>query len=149
MGGMMEIKTDTLEVCARLFAEDKADSLAGAVAELIFMHLPVTVYHFRDEAEERAEQLVRGLLKLALVEFTRGYAGELERRNEATMKLLRETLDRTPNTTIIHRAGMPKHGEFVVKDVCPKCFHVHEKPDHCGVSMGGGGACDCKAEVRV
>jgi hypothetical protein len=32
---------------------------------------------------------------------------------------------------------------------CPRCGHVHEERDHCGVSMGSGGICRCVMEVRV
>jgi hypothetical protein len=33
--------------------------------------------------------------------------------------------------------------------VCMKCFHVHEKDGECGVDLGKGGLCDCKAEVSA
>jgi hypothetical protein len=31
--------------------------------------------------------------------------------------------------------------------VCPKCWHAHSSGIECGVDMGGGGVCVCKAEV--
>jgi hypothetical protein len=43
----------------------------------------------------------------------------------------------------------PTMGEFVVKDVCMTCAHVHEQGDCCGVNLGKGGVCECKAEVRA
>lgn len=33
--------------------------------------------------------------------------------------------------------------------VCMRCFHVHERDGECGVDLGKGGRCDCKAEVRA
>ena len=32
---------------------------------------------------------------------------------------------------------------------CPKCYHVHEKDSECGVNLGKGGVCECKAEVTA
>lgn len=40
-------------------------------------------------------------------------------------------------------------GFAIVPNVCPRCYHVHEQENECGVSMGGAGACDCKAEVTA
>lgn len=33
--------------------------------------------------------------------------------------------------------------------VCMTCYHVHEKDGECGVDLGKGGTCECKAEVRA
>lgn len=36
-----------------------------------------------------------------------------------------------------------------VTTVCMRCFHRHEKDDECGVDLGKGGRCDCRAEVTA
>lgn len=45
-----------------------------------------------------------------------------------------------PNVTL--RQEQPRW-----KITCVKCSHVHEKDGECGVNLGKGGFCDCKAEV--
>lgn len=36
-----------------------------------------------------------------------------------------------------------------VANTCMSCSHVHEGDDCCGVDLGKGGVCECKAEVRA
>jgi hypothetical protein len=52
--------------------------------------------------------------------------------------------------TLADRMHMPNvPPRTVLQAFCPHCGHIHEKSDCCGVSMGGAGACDCKAEVTA
>lgn len=143
MGSMTELKRDELEIAARAFAAVKADSLAGALVERIFMDLPGALWQHKDRAEESASELMRGPLKLALLEFTRSYLMEVEIRAQLTAQAAQEILDRTPGTFILHRTK-------VDKVVCPGCCHVHIGLNgECGVSMGGAGVCECKVEVTA
>jgi hypothetical protein len=55
---------------------------------------------------------------------------------------------------IPERTGRDQLGQSLIadpdpKDVCMTCAHVHEKDDCCGVNLGKGGVCECKAEVRA
>lgn len=47
------------------------------------------------------------------------------------------------------RAQLRVTGRVPPKSVCGVCFHSHEKESECGVDLGKGGICDCKAEVTA
>lgn len=47
----------------------------------------------------------------------------------------------------MHKPNLPPR--TILQDFCPICGHVHQNNGECGVSMGGAGACDCKAEVTA
>jgi hypothetical protein len=54
--------------------------------------------------------------------------------------------------TLADRMHMPKAESWKHISVhlyCQLCGHVHQNAGECGVSMGGAGACDCKAEVTA
>ena len=132
MNAMIELKRDDMEIAARRYASNRASEIT-----------PTIVNAARTNADDsHVEGLLTALLKISVVEFTRKWVQELERRDKATIAAAAEILARTPNTTVLHRATKANL-------CCQKCSHVHEKSDHCGVSMGGAGACDCKAEVTA
>lgn len=139
MTNLTELKRDDLELAARAFAAEKSVEIAGAIIAHVFLYLPIAVQHHRDAAEERASDLMRGLLKMALKDFVSRYDREREEIKKRAVELASDALARQNRTVILTRA----------KPVCQKCFHVHEAGTHCGVSMGGAGECDCTAEVRV
>lgn len=52
--------------------------------------------------------------------------------------------------TLANRMHMPNaQPRTILQAFCQLCGHIHECVDCCGVSMGGAGACDCKAEVTA
>lgn len=46
------------------------------------------------------------------------------------------------------QGGRMRAPRTVLQNFC-RCGHIHQEVDRCGVSMGGAGACDCKAEVTA
>lgn len=150
MTTITELKRDDLEIAARLYASSRAKDITPTIVDAVLTRTGRPDNSIRVEAaEEYVQELLATFVKLSVVEFTQKWTKELERRGEAMLKATAEILARTPNTMLLHRAGTPLHGEFVIKDVCPGCSHAHLYGTHCGVSMGGAGECDCKAEVRV
>lgn len=53
-----------------------------------------------------------------------------------------------PESTEVQSAAVSRTSPLVTS-ICMKCYHVHEKEGECGVDLGKGGRCDCRAELSA